>query len=620
MKTRKEKFPQIPITISDIIRLIFLTVPFFLMDCFVRLSTITVNYHMLVAILPSILFTLVWIAVIILISVCFNKVIGRIFYGLCFIAFFLMFVCQSFYFEYAESIFSFGYLKSSAMPAFNISKMFKSAGVFVYLKCIVVFIAGVFAIIKFPNKKKNHFAPMLPIFGLFIVAHTVVPWGLGIPNTSLKWNTWQNPQNVYMDFIDSNKTIKICGFYEYTIRDIGTAFFKPKKEPTDQELIFLKDSYKEKTLHQANEYTGIFKGKNVIFLQLEGIDSWLLTEEDMPNLYGMLNNSMVFDNHYSFYNSGGSTFNSEFTINTGFITPFSYTHNAYAFTKNRFSYALPRMLKASGYSANAFHMNSGEYYMRTLNYRNWGYDNYYSLMDDTEYKDDSYQFDRELILNRFFYDKMFKRKKPFMNYVITYTPHTPFSIKSGMGKSLAREVYGKDAELPDMNEEESARFFAAETDRMIGLLLGALQDTGLYEDTVIVAFTDHYLYTLKDQSIIEKYKTSENNLVNNTPFFIWSYDTEYTKISKVNSQLDIMPTVLNMFGIEYYNEHYIGSDIMDENYSGYVFFNDYSWYDGVNYVEEDTIDTENEYINEMNKKINDLIKRNDLTLKYNYLK
>ena len=82
-----------------------------------------------------------------------------------------------------------------------------------------------------------------------------------------------------------------------------------------------------------------FKDKNVIFLQLEGTDNWLITKEDTPTLYNMMNNSINFTNHYSYYNGGGSTFNSEFAVNTGFITPLSYTQNAYTFNKNTFPYS-----------------------------------------------------------------------------------------------------------------------------------------------------------------------------------------------------------------------------------------------------------------------------------------
>ena len=76
-----------------------------------------------------------------------------------------------------------------------------------------------------------------------------------------------------------------------------------------------------------------------------------------------------------------------------------------------------------------------------------------------------------------------------------------------------------------------------------------MEEKGVLDNTVIVAFTDHYLYTIEDQSVLDKYKNTSNNLINNTPFFIWSSDTKKTNIKKVTSQLNILPTVLNLFGI-----------------------------------------------------------------------
>ena len=94
--------------------------------------------------------------------------------------------------------------------------------------------------------------------------------------------------------------------------------------------------------------------------------------------------------------------------------------------------------------------------------------------------------------------------------------------------------------------------------------------------------------------------------------------------NKVNSQVDILPTVLNLFGISYEEEHFLGKDILDPNYNGYVFFSDYSWYDGNVYVENGeaisgTVKDES-YILQMNMYINELIKRNDLILKYDYFR
>lgn len=62
----------------------------------------------------------------------------------------------------------------------------------------------------------------------------------------------------------------------------------------------------------------------------------MLTKENTPTLYKLMNNGINFKNHYSYYNGGGSTFNSEFAVNTGFITPLSYTQNAYSFSKTHF--------------------------------------------------------------------------------------------------------------------------------------------------------------------------------------------------------------------------------------------------------------------------------------------
>ena len=155
---------------------------------------------------------------------------------------------------------------------------------------------------------------------------------------------------------------------------------------------------------------------------------------------------------------------------------------------------------------------------------------------------------------------------------------------------------------------------ASETDNMVGLLIQALKDNGLYDNTVIVAYADHYLYTLDDKSILDKYKETSNNLINHTPFFIWSSDLgQLTSISKVNMQMDILPTVLNLFGIDYNSNNYIGHDILSNDFKGYAFFSDYSWYDGKVYVENQQITNGKKMsknkLDSMNNLISDVIKR-----------
>lgn len=602
--------------------ILILAFPFIIMDVFIKILTADVNYFQFQSIIPNILFSLTWIGIIVTLARSLKGNIGRIFYAVTFGLFYILFLTHYVYYPYTGFFFSFNLLQSASEGKAYILDTLKSVHFLNVLICLSTLASGVIVTVKFPKVRHNHFTRIIVFMASFIIIHTITPFLFGPLNSTLQWDTWRNPRNVYENFNDSNKCIKICGLYEYSFRDLYMTYLKSEEPENPEEIKFLEKMYYKPTTHEENNYTGIFKGKNVIFLQLEGLDKWLLTEKDTPTIYGMLNNSINFNNHYSYYTGGGSTFNSELAVSTGFITPISYVKNAYSFNQNYFPYSLPNMLKKEGYSVNAFHMNNGEYYMRDINYRNWGYDNYYSLMDTKKYTDISYQLDRELILNEVFYEKMFKQKTPFMNYVITYTPHTPFSIESKLGKLLAEK--GDSKIQGPMSEEEVARLYASETDYMVKLLLKALEDNGLIDDTIIVAYADHYLYTLNDKTILDKHKTTEDNRINHTPFFVWSKDFERVDVTKVNSQLDILPTVLNLLGIEYCDENYIGSDILDDFYSGFVFFSDYSWFDGTNYVQySDSVSTDvvqKKYIDDQNEKINTLIKKNDLTLKYDYFR
>lgn len=611
--------------LNHITQIFILSLPLVLMDIFIRILSSEVSYSRAVMVVPSILFSLGWITLIVSVSYCLKGIFSRIFYGINFGVFFSLFFTQIVYFSYTDFFFGFRLLQSADEGKAYIWDTLKNTNPIYFLICGTILAMGILILIKFPKRRRYHLKTMGVFIAAFVLVHLITPLLLGSANRALEWDTWRNPRNVYQSFSDSNKCMKICGIYEYTVRDLYTTFFKPKEKDDPEELAFLQEVYSENTPHSENGLTGMFEGKNIIFLQLEGIDSWLFNPSTMPNTYSLLENAINFNNHFSYYNGGGSTFNSELAVNTGFITPISYNRNAYTFNTNMFKYSLPNLLKKEGYSVNAFHMNTGEYYARELNYLNWGYDNYYSLMEEKSYTDVSYQLDTELILNESFYDKMFRQDGPFMNYVITYTPHTPFTLDSPMGKLLAKKLYEEGQEIPELTEEDVAKIFAAETDDMVGLMMQALKDNNLYENTVIVAFADHYLYTLNDKTILDQYKVTSNNIINHTPFFIWSHDMYDVDVSKVTSQLDILPTVLNLLGIEYTNEYYIGHDALAyDRRQGYVFFSDHSWYDGEVYVEYGEVTLgdkyDQEYVDKTNDEINRKIRQNDLTLKYDYFR
>lgn len=549
---------------------------------------------------------------------------SKIAYWIFFIISFVLFLTNCIYYSMTSLVFGFNLLELRDEGSSYILDTILNTNPLIYVFAIALIVIGIITGKKLPVNDKYKPKRFLKVFVFFLVLHTLTPFLLGHANNNLKWNNFKNARNIYNNFSDCNKSLKISGLYEYSVRNFYFTFLKPEEEISDEDQKFLDSIYKAEDTKEENAYTGKFKGKNLIFLQLEGMDTWMLTNKTTPNLYNLRKHSIDFSNHYSIYTGGGSTFNSEFAVNTGFTTPISYIENVYSFSKNTFPYTMARLFKEQNYSVNAFHMNKGEFYSRDINYKSWGYDNYYGLQDIQKYNDERYVLDRELILNKTFYNKIFKQQGNFVNYIITYSPHTPFTTEKEVGKILAEEKYGK-GNVPKLSEEDCAKMAASETDNMVGLLIQALKDNGLYDNTVIVAYADHYLYTLDDKSILDKYKETSNNLINHTPFFIWSSDLgQLTSISKVNMQMDILPTVLNLFGIDYNSNNYIGHDILSNDFKGYAFFSDYSWYDGKVYVENQQITNgkkmSKDKLDTMNNLISNVIKKNDLTLKYDYFK
>ena len=605
--------------------------PFILIDIITRILGHKIHFYGILRLVP-ILFTLSYITLGVASSLLLEKKKGKILYIALFIISFALFITNNIYYSMTDTFFDFSLILLASEGSEYFMDAILNCNIWVYISSIIIIISFILGLKYFKWNNQTNLKEIIKVFFLFLIVHTITPLFLGKANDSLSWSTWRNPRNIYINFNDNNKSMMVSGIYEYSIRNFYITFIKTKKSNNYEDINFLEEEYNKEEENYSTSYTGKYKDKNLILLQLEGTDNWLITEKDTPTLYNMMNNSINFTNHYSYYNGGGSTFNSEFAVNTGFITPLSYTQNAYTFNKNYFPYSLANLFKASDYSVNAFHMNNSEYYSRGTNYKNWGYENYYGLKDLGTYKDDSYTLDRELILNETFQEKIFNSEK-FVDYIITYSGHLPFTTEKGVCKKLViedilaeekLEELPNDYILPEMTEEDCARRQAKETDYMVELLLNTLQEKGLIENTVIVVFTDHYLYTLSDQTILDKYKETSNNLINKTPFFIWDNGETKKKITSVTSQLNIMPTLLNLFGLEYHPNYYIGEDALNNNYHGIVFFSDYSWYDGNVYVDGGIV-TNNKNIDQIaledkNYYINYIIRKNDLTLKYNYFK
>ena len=608
--------------------IIYLILPFICLDFTLQLLGSEIFYFPIFFLMPA-LFTAIWLFFILNFCLNLKRKPAIIIYTFFLIINFILFLVNGVYYSTTNNFFDFSLLALANESKNYIISSILNTNILVFASIIIFIFLSYNAYKFFPNtNKKNDWRKLSISFGLFIIIHACLPILYGPGNKNLSWNTWKNAKNVYTRFNDNNKSFSITGLYEYSVRNFYINFIKPKESENELEIEFLENTYSNIRVGANNAYTGLFKDDNVIFIQLEGIDNWLVDENTMPTLYSLQDNAINFTNHYSFYNGGGSTFNSEFVVNTGFITPITYNRNAYTFNHNEFNYSLAKLFKNEKYNINAFHMNSREYYSRGINYENWGYDNYYGLKDMKLYLNDDYQLDTELILDEDFYNLLFKQDGRFLHYIITYSNHMPFTTKNGVckqliNKDLDNELISKEV-IAEMTEEDCIRRQAKETDEMIKLLLQALEENGLDENTVLVIFADHYLYTVSDKSLLEEYKETDNNLINHTPFLIYKKNLKKVNVTDVTSQANILPTILNLFGINYIKEYYIGNDALDGKYDGIVFFNDESWYDGDCYVEDGKVTNDcnilKESLEEKNDYIEYLIKKNDLTLKYDFFK
>ena len=465
------------------IYILILTLPFVAMDIITRIFGKGIKFYKISSLTPN-LFTFTWIVLFVGLVLSYKKKIGKIIYLVIAILFLILFLTNNVYYSMTKTFFDFNLLESASEGSPYILDAIKNCNPWVYVSIVFIVILIVLGYKKIPDNNKNNPILLLIIFVVFIILHVITPYTLGEPNKSLTWSSWKNPRNVYISFNDNNKSMKISGLYEYSVRNFYVTFLKSKNAYNSEDIEFL-DMVFADSESKKNKHTGIFKDKNLIIVQLEGLDNWILTKNDTPTLYSMQNNAFNFNNHFSYYNGGGSTFNSEFAVNTGFITPLSYTQNAYTFNKNNFPYSMANIFKNLGYSVNAnntfialfkyegytinaFHMNKGEYYSRTTNYKNWGYDNYYGLLDMFSYSNNEHTLDRELILNEKFNELMFPTASKFVDYIIAYSGHFPFTNTKGVCKLLYDIDHMDDEVMLEeripMTEEECIRRQAKETE------------------------------------------------------------------------------------------------------------------------------------------------------------
>lgn len=469
-------------------------------------------------------------------------------------------------------------------------------------------------------KRKNSYYTRLGICLLsgFVLFRGLAFERLGEPSDPNSWDRWNNVYNVYLDFNNPSKNMEVAGLYEMTFRSVVVYIEQEYLEDrsTLREEVESYFTTRNETLDlSTNEYTGIFKDKNLILIMMESIDSWLVNEEIMPTLSYLQETGWNFTERYSPAFGGGQTFNSEFAANTGLFA-IENGQAAYNFDRNAYPYSLPSLFHNNGYQTQALHVNHGNFYNRNSIHLAIGYDRHISLLDDFPNSNLNFFYDSNLLKDESVADLIIPDAEPFMNFIITYTAHMPYDSTND---KCVTDLYG--LAVPGDSTLSCIRNLARDTDEFLKELLERLEQEDHLDDTILVLFSDHYAYAYPDPSYIATVKNESNgNLLQHVPFVIWGNDIESQTFDMLMTTTDILPTVANLFGLDGYNpRNYIATDVFGSNHDNYVYFADGSWYDGNLYYTGQVVNDDLlPYVSSVSKEVQDKILTNNNILLSDY--
>lgn len=318
-----------------------------------------------------------------------------------------------------------------------------------------------------------------------------------------------------------------------------------------------------------NEYTGMFKGYNVVMLTCETFSPLAVSRELTPTLYKLVHSGFYFDNFYTPYWIT-STSDGEYTACTGLLPDTQKSGSFSRSSKNKMSCCLGHIFHGMGYATYAFHNHDADYYDRNKSHPNMGY-TFIAKYRGLKVTDQFPESDVEMMQLSI---PMYINEDHFLAYYMTMSGHMSYNWDNAMAKKHKNEV----SKLPYSDEAKCYIAGNIELENAVRYLIDELEKAGKLENTLIVLSGDHYAYGLPEEArneiaghkIEEEFELYKNHLV------IWNPKIEQQTIHKAACSLDIMPTVLNLLGIEYDSRLYMGTDIFSDSL-GLVQFKDNSF-------------------------------------------
>lgn len=392
-----------------------------------------------------------------------------------------------------------------------------------------------------------------------LIAIAIAFFNLGLAET-------ERPQLLTRTF-DREMLVKNIGTYNYHIYD---AFLQSKSSAqralADGSELADIDNYIRAGYNQPNpDMFGIAKGKNVILISMESTQNFVINQkvngqEITPFLNDFIKDSYYFENFY--HQTGqGKTSDSEFIVENS-LYPLSRGAVFFTHSGNEFK-ATPEILNQNGYFTASLHANNKSFWNRDIMYKTLGYQRFYSMIDYDIREENSVGWG---LKDKDFFEQSIQHlkemPKPYYAKFITLTNHFPFDIHE---EDKFIEPYDSSSNTLN-NYFPTVRY----QDEALKHFVQRLKDEGLYEDSIIILYGDHYGISENHNKAMGQYLGTEvtpyvSTQLQRVPLIIHIPGEKGKVLSTVSGQIDLKPTILHLLGIDTKQDIEFGSDLFAKN-------------------------------------------------------
>lgn len=336
--------------------------------------------------------------------------------------------------------------------------------------------------------------------------------------------------------------------------------FTALADSTDSDILKATDEYLANAAPtRKNNYTGLLKDYNLITVCAESFCPWFISEELTPTLYKLSHTGILFENYYGTFQS--VTTNGEYTMCMGLYPDMSRTKTDSSFNvagTNYLPFCLGNALKGMGYQAWGYHDYIGDFYNRNITHANMGY-TFKAADSGLAMKIDWPSSDLEMMEASV--DDYINSGEPFHAYYMTFSGHYQYNWDNAMSAKNREAV-------KDLPYSEPVKAYIAcnlELEYALEYLMQRLEEAGVADKTCIVLTNDHYPYGLTEdeynelagQTLDTTFEKYRNSFICYVPGL-----SENIVVDEYCSTADILPTLLNLFGVDYDSRLLAGTDVL----------------------------------------------------------